>query len=358
MANPVVWFEVMGKDGNNLRTFYGELFGWKFDVDENMNYGMVEANGAKASRGAWAAGINSASRFTCRRRRSTPPSERSRHAAARFSCRAPSFRAASSSECLLTRKGMRSGWSKRLPEDGRSGYGRRGFPVRRADRLFQIIQLLRGRRRAVTARWLAEQLEVSERTVYRDIRDLIATGTPIEGAAGVGYSLRSGYDLPPLLFNPDEIEALVLGARIVASFGDQKLARAAADVMSKVEAVLPAKLKPKLANAALYAPSTSASKATSEGLLAVRAALTARQKLRIHYVKEDGAASDRLVWPLGAFFWGRSWTITAWCELRNDFRNFRLDRIESIEPTAETFPDDPNRSLRTYLLSIGVEADG
>jgi predicted DNA-binding transcriptional regulator YafY len=230
--------------------------------------------------------------------------------------------------------------------------------VRRADRLFQIIQLLRGRRRAVTARWLAEQLEVSERTVYRDIRDLIATGTPIEGEAGVGYTLRSGYDLPPLMFDADEIQALVLGARIVASFGDEKLARAAAAVVSKVEAVLPAKLRPRIANAALYAPQTFASRALSEGLLAVRAALTTRHKLRIHYVKENGEASDRVVWPLGAFFWGRAWTVTTWCELRGDFRNFRLDRIERIEPTGEAFPEDPDRSLRRYLESIGVEIDG
>lgn len=207
----------------------------------------------------------------------------------------------------------------------------------------------------MTARWLAEQLGVSERTVYRDIRDLIATGTPIEGEAGVGYSLRPGYDLPPLMFDADEIEALVLGARIVASFGDEELARAAAAVVSKVETVLPAKLKPRIANSALYAPQTFASRTLSEGLLAVRAALTTRHKLKVHYVKEGGQASDRIVWPLGAFFWGRAWTVTTWCELREDFRNFRLDRMERIETMNETFPEDPERSLRRYFESIGVE---
>ncbi|MEM7139249.1 MAG: YafY family protein [Myxococcota bacterium] len=226
--------------------------------------------------------------------------------------------------------------------------------MRRADRLFQIIQLLRGRRRAVTARWLAEQLEISERTVYRDVRDLIATGTPIEGEAGVGYSLRAGYDLPPLMFNEEEIEALVLGARVVASFGDEKLASAAESVVSKVEAVLPSRLRPKVSSANLYAPSTRASRATSEGLLAVRVALTERQKLRIGYVKVDGAETVRVIRPLGAFFWGRSWTVTAWCELRDDFRNFRLDRITTLEPTGESFPDEPERSLGEYLRSIGV----
>ena len=229
--------------------------------------------------------------------------------------------------------------------------------MRRADRLFQIIQLLRGRRRAVTARWLAEQLEVSERTVYRDIRDLMASGTPIEGEAGVGYSLRSGYDLPPLMFDHDEIEALVLGARVVAAFADEKLARAAQSVVSKVEAILPAKLKPKVAAAGLYAPATPTSRATGEGLLAMRVAIAERQKLRMGYDKGDGVETVRVVRPLGAFFWGRSWTVTAWCELRGDFRNFRLDRITTLEPTGETFPDEPERSLRKYLRSIGVAGE-
>ncbi|MEM9728126.1 MAG: YafY family protein [Myxococcota bacterium] len=229
--------------------------------------------------------------------------------------------------------------------------------MRRADRLFQIIQLLRGRRSAVTARWLAEQLEVSERTVYRDIRDLMATGTPIEGEAGIGYSLRSGYDLPPLMFDHDEIEALVLGARVVAAFADEKLARAAQSVVSKVEAVLPAKMKPQIEAAGLYAPSTPASRATGEGLLAVRVAMAERQKLRIGYDKGDGVETVRVVRPLGAFFWGRSWTVTTWCELRDDFRNFRLDRITTLEPTGETFPDEPERSLREYLRSIGVAGE-
>lgn len=229
--------------------------------------------------------------------------------------------------------------------------------MRRADRLFQIIQLLRGRKRVVTARWLAEQLEVSERTVYRDIRDLIATGTPIEGEAGVGYSLRAGYDLPPLMFNEEEIRALVLGAGVVAAFADLELARAAESVVSKVESVLPARLRPTIAEAGLYAPSTPVSRATSEGLFAVRMALNDRQKLRIEYEKADGVISTRIIWPLGAFFWGRSWTVAAWCELRGDFRNFRLDRITKLERSGESFSDEPERSLGTYLRSIGVIAE-
>lgn len=229
--------------------------------------------------------------------------------------------------------------------------------MRRADRLFQIIQLLRGRRRAVTARWLAEQLEVSERTVYRDIRDLVINGTPIEGEAGVGYTLRAGYDLPPLMFDAEEIEALVLGARVVAAFGDAKLAQAASRVVSKVENVLPARLKPKLGEAALFAPKMGIGEAASDALLAVRVALAERRKLSMRYTREDGEVSDRVVRPLGAFFWGRTWTVTAWCELRGDFRNFRLDRVAAVEMLDETFADEPGRTLRDYLRTIGPEAE-
>jgi predicted DNA-binding transcriptional regulator YafY len=227
--------------------------------------------------------------------------------------------------------------------------------VRRADRLFQIIQLLRGRRRAITARQLAEELEISERTVYRDVRDLMASGTPIEGEAGVGYTLRSGYDLPPLMFDEEEIEALVLGARVAAAFGDPDLARAASSALSKVESVLPKKLKPRLNESALFAMSLGSLRSSRDALQTVRAAMTAKEKLRVHYVRFDGEASERVVWPLGAFFWGQSWTLTAWCELRDGFRNFRLDRIQNIERAGEPFTDQPGRTLRDFLATMNAE---
>lgn len=229
--------------------------------------------------------------------------------------------------------------------------------MRRADRLFQIIQLLRGRRRAVTAKELAEELEISERTVYRDIRDLVASGTPIEGAAGVGYTLRSGYDLPPLMFDETEIEALVLGARVVAAFGDEELARGARSVLSKVEAVVPKRLRPLLSEAALYAPRVESRRADGEALIAVRTALSSRTKLRLVYRREDGLESERIVWPLGAFFWGHAWTLTAWCELRDGFRTFRLDRIARVEATGERFGEEPGRTLRDYLGGLGPVAE-
>jgi len=229
--------------------------------------------------------------------------------------------------------------------------------VRRADRLFQIIQLLRGRRRAVTASWLAERLSVSERTVYRDIRDLMASGTPIAGEAGVGYTIRRDYDLPPLMFDAREIEALVLGARLVTAFGDDSLVGPARSAISKVEAVLPQRVRVAGRRPALYAPRTFGAEVRAQALGSVRAAMADKRKLRLRYQRENGAVSDRTILPLGAFFWGRSWTLTAWCELRNDFRNFRLDRVVELTPLGETFSDTPGRTLRDYLRGIGDDAE-
>src|SRR5262249_15061908 len=199
--------------------------------------------------------------------------------------------------------------------------------MRRADRLFQIIQLLRRRRRATTAASIAERLNVSERTIYRDIRDLVLAGTPIDGEAGVGYLIRPGYDLPPLMFDRDEIQALVLGARIVKQFGDAALARASGSVLNKVGAVLPPDLQPLLAGTALFGPRALGGAASADGLSAAREALVGRRKLHFTYGNAAGETTERTVRPLGIFFWGQKWTLAAWCELREDFRNFRLDRV-------------------------------
>jgi predicted DNA-binding transcriptional regulator YafY len=228
--------------------------------------------------------------------------------------------------------------------------------VRRADRLFQVIQRLRGRRRAVTATELAEELGVSDRTVYRDIRDLVAAGTPIEGEAGVGYALRREYDLPPLMFDADELEALALGARVAASFGDDGLGRAAESALSKIEAVLPARLRARLAQSPLYAPRTGAGRSSAYALAVARAALTGRRRLHLRYCRRDGDESERVVRPLGAFFWGKTWTLAAWCELRQDFRTFRLDRMGSIE-AGEPFVEEEGRTLRDYLRNVGPYAE-
>jgi len=228
--------------------------------------------------------------------------------------------------------------------------------VRRADRLLRILQLLRGRCAAVTARWIAERLEVSERTVYRDIRDLIGSGTPIEGEAGVGYTLRSGNDLPPLMFDTYELEALALGARVVAAFGDDDLADAAARVLEKVETVLPERREGGFEGAGLFAPRLKRGAEMSARLVDVRLALGEKRKIHMRYGRADGERSERVVRPLGAFFWGHAWTMSAWCELRGDFRNFRLDRIESLE-LGEVFEDEGGKTLRDFLKTMGPDAE-
>ena len=220
--------------------------------------------------------------------------------------------------------------------------------MRRADRLFEIIQILR-RRSLTRARDLAEQLEVSERTIYRDVRDLIACGVPIEGEAGVGYVLRGGFDLPPLMFDDQEIEALLLGARIVQSWTDPSLARAAADVVAKVEAVIPERLRRHMAETALLAPKDHFQEPIEVDLLALRDALRAKNKLQVSYRDGEGRQTERRLRPLGLAFYGPVWVLAAWCELRDDFRAFRLDRMRELAVLDERFRDEPGKSLNDYL---------
>jgi predicted DNA-binding transcriptional regulator YafY len=228
--------------------------------------------------------------------------------------------------------------------------------MRRADRLFQIVNVLRRRRTATTAAHLAERLGVSERTVYRDIRDLILTGTPIDGEAGVGYRIRPGYDLPPLMFDRDEIQALVLGARIVRQFGDPALARASDSILGKVAAIVPKDLAPLVAETRLFVPSNIGASRSADALAVAREAVIARRKLEVSYANADGVVTNRTVRPLGIFFWGRTWTLAAWCELRQGFRNFRLDRVAASTMLEETFEDEPGQTLRDLLTRYGPEA--
>ena len=219
--------------------------------------------------------------------------------------------------------------------------------MRRADRLFRLVERLR-RRGPVTAARLAEHLEVSPRTVYRDVQDLIASGVPIQGEAGVGYALQRGFDLPPLMFNEEEIEALVLGARIVESRADPALARAARDALNKVEAVLPPRLRNRIENAALFAPGFAATPA-GESMTRLRGAIRLRRKVAFGYRDQTGAETRRTVQPLGVFYWGATWSLGAWCELRAGFRNFRTDRIEGLVVLEQTFEPAPGRTLRDFF---------
>jgi predicted DNA-binding transcriptional regulator YafY len=219
--------------------------------------------------------------------------------------------------------------------------------VRRADRLFQIVLHLR-RRRISTARDLARALEVSERTIYRDVQDLSACGLPIEGAAGVGYRLRRGFDLPPLMFDREELLALRLGARMVRSWADAALSQAAGNALRKIEAVLPAELADP--GETLFAPHVHPYPVGMVGLL--RHAAADRRKVRFAYTRPDRETSVRTVWPLGLFYWGAVWTLLAWCETRNDFRNFRLDRIGDAEISEEPYPPMPGRTLEDFMRRI------
>ena len=229
--------------------------------------------------------------------------------------------------------------------------------MRRADRLFQIIQYLRGRR-LTTAAQLAERLEVSERTIYRDIRDLALSGVPIVGEAGVGYVLQRGYLLPPLMFSPAEIEALVAGARWVRSWGGPELARAAEDALSKISAILPERLKSELEASRVYAPSFHQYGSYTPLLDPIRTAINERRKLEIEYTREDGEPSERMVRPLGLFFWGAVWTLSGWCEKRGDYRSFRIDRIDRLEVTGLVFEETAEISLQAMIARYaGAGAD-
>lgn len=220
--------------------------------------------------------------------------------------------------------------------------------MRRADRLFQIVQYLRSGR-LVTAAGLAERLEVSARTVYRDIADLQSTGVPIDGAAGVGYVLRSGYDLPPLMFTQDEIAALVAGIRMVRSWGGIGMARAAAEALVKIELVLPAAVRRRVADSIVFAPPMELTDEVRERLDLIQRAIEARDIVRFGYEDREGAASERSVHPLGLWFWGKVWTLVAWCEAREDFRMFRLDRTTRLAATGERFVPAAERSLAECL---------
>ena len=223
--------------------------------------------------------------------------------------------------------------------------------MRRADRLFQVIQLLR-RRNVATAAWLAQELEVSERTIYRDVRDLVLSGVPIEGEAGVGYLLRRGFDLPPLMFTDPEIEAMVLGARVVQSWGDAGLAKAAGDALARVESVLPERLQARLNGTPLFAPGFHVHPRVAEALTTLRAAIESRRTVHIEYTSLENADTERDIRPLGLFFWGSSWSLAAWCELREAFRNFRLDRMRSLKTLDRRFYDEPGRRLEDYFAQV------
>jgi predicted DNA-binding transcriptional regulator YafY len=228
--------------------------------------------------------------------------------------------------------------------------------MRRADRLFRIVQFLRAGR-LQTARGLARKLQVSDRTIYRDVQDLQLSGVPILGEAGVGYTLRRDYDLPPLMFDHREITALVLGSRMVAAWGDAELAAAANDALRKIEAVLTPALRDKIDAVPLHVPAFRLKNqgGTRETLEQLRAAIESSHIIQVAYGDEKDRITERRLRPMALLFWGNVWTLVAWCELRVDFRSFRVDRFKSLRQLEETFTQERGQRYEDFLTKVRSE---
>ncbi|QNI36755.1 helix-turn-helix transcriptional regulator [Edaphobacter albus] len=228
--------------------------------------------------------------------------------------------------------------------------------MRRADRLFRIVQFLR-QGRLQTAQTLATKLQVSQRTIYRDIQDLQLAGTPIEGEAGVGYTLRRDMDLPPLMFTRGELTALVLGARLVRAWGGEENVLGAAQALQRIEAVLPADLRNEFDSILLYAPGYRMKPHLRARLDSLHMACKMRRVASFRYIREDGEVSERCVWPLALVFWSGVWTLTSWCELRNDFRDFRLDRMDEVAILERTFTPKKGQRLEDHIKKVVPSAE-
>jgi predicted DNA-binding transcriptional regulator YafY len=218
--------------------------------------------------------------------------------------------------------------------------------MRRTDRLFELIQILRDGR-LHTARDMAERLEVSVRTLWRDMATLIASGLPVEGERGVGYILREPVTLPPLTLTTDEVQALTLGLHLVTRGADPSLTRAADSLLGKITAVLPTRLLDGIGQDTWVFP-VSEALAAARHLPALRRAIRLRERVVLDYVDGSGTPTERPVRPLVLEFWGRVWTLATWCEARNDFRSFRVDRIKALHPTGVPFPDEPGTALADW----------
>lgn len=223
--------------------------------------------------------------------------------------------------------------------------------MRRADRLLQIVQILRRRGAPTTAAALAEELEVAQRTIYRDIAALQASRVPIEGEAGIGYVLRPGYDLPPMMLGVDEIEAVVLGLNMVRERGDHDLVRGAIDALAKIRAVVPGNIVDQMVKASLLVPHPlETGVGFGEHVPIIRSAIRKSRKLRIVYVDAESSESERVIWPLGLYLFSHVTIVGAWCEKRQDYRAFRSERVRQCETVAECF-DGRNGAMMSAFLS-------
>jgi predicted DNA-binding transcriptional regulator YafY len=224
----------------------------------------------------------------------------------------------------------------------------------RTGRLFQLMDALRGNRRPVTAAQLAERLGVSERTIYRDIQALAQLGAPVEGSAGVGYLLRTGFFLPPLMFDADELEALVLGARWVRHQGDESLSAAADRALAKIATATPRDLRDHMAETSLWVPVGPAPARPDPFVRPAREAIRRQCKLRIAYRDEHQASSERVVWPFALAFFQERRVMAAWCELRDAIRHFRVDRIVQAELGRERYPTPRHVLLKQWRAMHGI----
>lgn len=227
--------------------------------------------------------------------------------------------------------------------------------MRRADRLFDIIQILRAANGPVTADKIAERLEVTVRTIYRDIVTLQASRVPIEGAAGVGYILRAGFELPPLMFTPDETEALLVGMSLLRRTSDKGLHASAESILEKLEAVLPSDCRESLAAPPFYVCGHGADPSPLIDLSAIRRRVRDRKKIEIDYRDADGKPTTRVIWPVAVAYYVEVELICAWCELREDFRHFRADRISRLVFLEESFADSGRPLVEEWMAATARE---
>jgi predicted DNA-binding transcriptional regulator YafY len=221
--------------------------------------------------------------------------------------------------------------------------------VRRADRLFDIIQALRGKTQPTTAAMLAQMLEVTTRTIYRDIATLQARRIPIEGEPGLGYLLRKGFDLPPLMFTTEEIEAITVGANLVHRIRDPKLQEAAESVLSKLQHVVPKELRTHLASPRFYVSEGDAVRPNGIELIDVRNAIRSCRKIAVTYIDEQQRRSWRTIWPIATVYYVDVTLIAAWCELREDYRHFRADRILQSEVLEDRYASDSSPLMAEWM---------
>lgn len=224
----------------------------------------------------------------------------------------------------------------------------------RTARLLDLMQLLRRHRQPVSGAAIAAELGISLRTLYRDMATLQAQGAAIDGAPGLGYVLKPGFTLPPLMFSTDEVEALVLGSRWVADRGDRRLAEAAGNALAKIAAVLPPALRHEADTAALLVGPGEAIAAGDTEVATLRESIRAEHKLGIRYRDSAGAETARTIWPFALGFFDRVRVVVAWCELRQAIRHFRTDRIVQLTPSGARYPQRRQALLKAWRVQEGI----